>query len=104
MASVIGVRFRNAGKLYYFDPGQFWPTAGDAVIVETVRGMEYGEVVTGVREISDDLITPPLKPVIRIATQEDAQHQLENQAKEKDAMAICQKKVDEHKLQMKLVG
>ena len=104
MASVIGVRFRNAGKLYYFDPGQFWPTAGDAVIVETVRGMEYGEVVTGVREISDDLITPPLKPVIRIATPEDAQHQLENQAKEKDAMAICQKKVDEHKLQMKLVG
>lgn len=104
MASVIGVRFRNAGKLYYFDPGQFFPTAGDAVIVETVRGMEYGEVVTGLREVSDELITPPLKPVIRIATPEDAQHQLENQAKEKDALAICQKKVDEHKLQMKLVG
>ncbi|MBE5786631.1 MAG: stage 0 sporulation protein [Clostridiales bacterium] len=104
MASVIGVRFRNAGKLYYFDPGPLWPTAGDAVIVETVRGMEYGEVVTGVREVSDDLITPPLKPVIRIATPEDAQHQLDNQAKEKDALALCQKKVDEHKLQMKLVG
>ena len=104
MASVIGVRFKNAGKLYYFDPGPLWPTAGDAVIVETVRGMEYGEVVTGVREVSDDLITPPLKPVIRIATPEDALHQQENQAKEKDALAICQKKVDEHKLQMKLVG
>ena len=104
MASVIGVRFKNAGKLYYFDPGSLWPTAGDAVIVETVRGMEYGEVVTGVREVSDDLITPPLKPVIRIATPEDALHQQENQAKEKDALAICQKKVDEHKLQMKLVG
>ena len=104
MATVIGVRFRNAGKLYYFDPGQWWPTAGDAVIVETVRGMEYGEVVTGVKEVSDDLITPPLKKVIRIATAEDAQHQQENRAREKDAMALCQKKVAEHKLQMKLVG
>ena len=104
MATVIGVRFRNAGKLYYFNPGELWPTAGDAVIVETVRGMEYGEVVTGVKEVSDELITPPLKNVIRIATAEDAQHHAENVAKEKDAMAICQKKVDEHKLQMKLVG
>ena len=60
MASVIGVRFRNAGKLYYFSPGAFWPTAGDAVIVETVRGMEYGEVVTGVQEVSDDLIQSSL--------------------------------------------
>ena len=56
MASVIGVRFKNAGKLYYFDPGPLWPTAGDAVIVETVRGVEYGEVVTGVKEVSDELI------------------------------------------------
>ncbi len=104
MATVIGVRFRNAGKLYYFNPGQLWPTAGDAVIVETVRGMEYGEVVTGVREINDDLITPPLKMVIRIATEEDAKHHAENVSKEKDALDICQKKVDEHKLQMKLVG
>ena len=104
MASVIGVRFRNEGKLYYFDPGPFWPTAGDAVIVETVRGMEYGEVVTGVKEVSDDLITPPLKRVIRIATAEDAQHHADNRLKERDAMALCQKKVDEHKLQMKLVN
>ncbi|MBR3020478.1 MAG: stage 0 sporulation family protein [Clostridia bacterium] len=104
MASVIGVRFKNAGKLYYFDPGVYWPTAGDAVLVETVRGIEYGEVVTGVKEVSDDLITPPLKKVIRIATAEDAQHDAENRAREKEAMAICQKKVQEHKLQMKLVG
>ena len=104
MASVIGVRFKNAGKLYYFDPGVFWPTAGDAVIVETVRGVEYGEVVTGVKEVSDDCITPPLKRVIRIATAEDAQRDAENRAREKDAMALCQKKVQEHKLQMKLVG
>ncbi|MBO4926523.1 MAG: stage 0 sporulation family protein [Clostridia bacterium] len=104
MASVIGVRFRNAGKLYYFAPGAFWPTAGDAVIVETVRGLEYGEVVTGVKEVSDEMITPPLKKVIRIATAEDAQRNADNRAKEKDAMAICQKKIAEHKLQMKLVG
>ena len=104
MASVIGVRFKNAGKLYYFDPGVFWPTAGDAVIVETVRGIEYGEVVTGVKEVSDDLITPPLKKVIRIATADDAQHDAENRAREKDALSLCQKKVQEHKLQMKLVG
>lgn len=104
MASVIGVRFRNAGKLYYFDPGPFWPTAGDAVIVETVRGVEYGEVVTGVREVSDELIAPPLKPVIRIATPEDAQHQRENEEKETEALELCQKKVAEHKLPMKLVG
>ena len=104
MASVIGVRFKNAGKLYYFDPGVFWPTAGDAVIVETVRGIEYGEVVTGVKEVSDELITPPLKKVIRIATADDAQHDAENRAREKDALALCQKKVQEHQLQMKLVG
>ena len=104
MASVIGVRFKNAGKLYYFDPGSFWPTAGDAVIVETVRGMEYGEVVTGVKEVSDELITPPLKKVIRIATAEDAAHDADNRAKERDALTLCQKKVQEHKLQMKLVG
>ncbi len=104
MASVIGVRFRNAGKLYYFDPGPLWPTAGDAVIVETVRGIEYGEVVTGVQEVSDEMITPPLKRVVRIATAEDAQHQQENERKEKDALKICQGKVDEHRLPMKLVG
>ena len=104
MASVIGVRFKNAGKLYYFDPGVYWPTAGDAVIVETVRGIEYGEVVTGIKEVSDELITPPLKKVIRIATADDALHDAENRARERDALTLCQKKVQEHKLQMKLVG
>lgn len=104
MASVIGVRFKNAGKLYYFDPGSLWPTAGDAIIVETVRGIEYGEVVTGVREVSDELITPPLKPAIRIATPEDAEHHAQNLEKGKEALVLCQKKVDEHQLQMKLVG
>ena len=103
MATVIGVRFRNAGKLYYFDPGSLWPTAGDAVIVETVRGIEYGEVVTGVSQIADELITPPLKNVIRIATAEDAAHEEENRSRESSAMEICEKKIAEHKLPMKLV-
>ena len=104
MATIIGVRFHNAGKLYYFDPGKLWPTAGDAVIVETARGIEYGEVVTGVHEVPDSEITPPLKPVVRIATVEDAQRQQENRRKEKEAYAICQKKILEHKLEMKLVS
>lgn len=104
MATIIGVRFRNAGKLYYFDPGSLWPTAGDAVIVETARGVEYGEVVTGVHEVPDDEITPPLKPVVRIATVEDAQRQQENRRKEKEAYAICQRKILEHNLEMKLVS
>ena len=104
MVSVIGVRFKNAGKLFYFDPGSLWPTAGDAVIVETVRGLEYGEVVTGVKEVSDDAITPPLKKVIRIATAEDAQRDADNRAKERGAMDLCQQKIAEHKLPMKLVG
>ncbi len=103
MATVIGVRFRNAGKLYYFDPGSLWPTAGDAVIVETVRGIEYGEVVTGVSQIADELITPPLKNVIRIATREDTAHEEDNRSREGSAMEICIKKIDEHKLPMKLV-
>jgi len=104
MATIVGVRFHNAGKLYYFDPGKLWPTAGDAVIVETARGLEYGEVVTGVREVPDEEITPPLKPVVRIATVEDAQRQQDNRQREKDAFAICQKKIIEHKLEMKLVS
>lgn len=98
MAKVIGVRFRNAGKLYYFDPGSFWPTAGSAVIVETARGIEYGEVITGVKEIDDNEITQPLKSVIRVAGDDDYNHEMQNRAKEPEALAMCQKKVDEHKL------
>lgn len=104
MIKVVGVRFRNAGKLYYFDPGQLWPVAGNGVIVETARGIEYGEVITGVKEVEEEKITPPLKPVLRIASAEDLQHEMQNRSKERDALAACQKKVDEHKLQMKLVG
>ena len=104
MATVIGVRFRNAGKLYYFDPCSLWPTAGDAVIVETARGLEYGDVVTGVQEVADESITPPLRKLVRIATPEDVAKQKDNAQREQDALAICQKKIDDHQLQMKLVG
>ena len=104
MAEIVGVRFKNAGKLYYFDPGKLWPAAGDFVIVETARGLEYGQVITGVRQVEDDSLFTPLKPVVRIATEQDMRHAEENAAFEKDAYGICQKKIEEHKLDMKLVG
>ena len=104
MVNVIGVRFQNAGKLYFFDPGAFWPTPGDFVIVETARGIEFGEVVTPVREINDEQLASPLKQVVRIATAQDVQHAQENKQNEKEAYAICQKKISEHKLDMKLVS
>ena len=104
MVTVIGVRFRNAGKLYYFDPGEFSPAPGQAVIVETARGLEYGEVVTGSSEVDEESITPPLRPVIRVATVEDTAHHEENISREKDAIAVCKDKIADHQLQMKLVG
>ncbi len=104
MATVIGVRFKNAGKLYFFHPGSLWPSAGDYVIVETARGVEFGEVVTGVREIDEDQIIAPLKQVIRIASAEDIQHAQENEKNEREAYSVCQRKITEHKLDMKLVS
>lgn len=103
MVNVIGVRFENAGKLYFFDPGALWPTPGDYVIVETSRGIEFGEVVTQMKEIDDSTLNSPLRPVVRIATAEDVQHNKDNRAAEREAHAICQKKIAEHKLDMKLV-
>ena len=104
MAAVVGVRFKNTGKLYYFDPGQLWPVAGSFVVVETARGVEYGQVITGVRQVSDELVASPLKQIIRIANDEDARHAVENERFEKDAYQVCQHKIEEHKLDMKLVG
>lgn len=104
MVNVIGVRFQNAGKLYFFDPGQLWPTPGDFVIVETSRGVEFGEVVTAIHEINDEQLESPLKRVLRIASAQDVQHNRDNKRAEKDAYAICQKKIVEHKLDMKLVS
>ncbi len=104
MAAVVGVRFKNAGKLYYFDPGVLWPVAGCFVVVETARGIEYGQVITGVRYVDDELVAAPLKQVIRIANDEDALHAEENARLEREAYEICQHKIEEHKLDMKLVG
>ena len=76
MSMVVGVRFKNAGKLYYFNPGNMWPVAGDPVIVETMRGIEYAQCVMGVQKVNEEDITASLKQVVRIATQEDTlQHQ-----------------------------
>ena len=74
MATVAGIRFKKAGKVYYFDPTGVWPNPGDHVIVETIRGIEMGEAVTGAREVADDSLVAPLKKIIRIATPEDIQH------------------------------
>ena len=104
MVNVIGVRFENAGKLYFFDPGELWPTPGDYVLVETSRGVEFGEVVTGIKEIDDATLQSPLKPVVRIATAEDIQHNKDNKAAQREAYEVCQKKIAEHKLDMKLVS
>ena len=93
MIHVIGVRFRKAGKIYYFDPADYEIEAGQHVIVETARGIEYGLVMIGKREISEDKVVSPLKPVIRIATPEDDETELKNKMKEKDAYKICIEKI-----------
>ena len=103
MIHVIGVRFRKAGKIYYFDPADYEIEAGQHVIVETARGIEYGLVMIGKREISEDKVVSPLKPVIRIATPEDDETELKNKMKEKDAYKICIEKIAKHKLDMKLI-
>ena len=104
MATVIGVRFKKAGKVYYFDPCEVWPRPGDSVVVETARGVEFGEVVTGAREVADEQIVAPLKKVVRIATEEDVRRAEYNEKREEEAFRICQEKVAKHKLEMKLVS
>lgn len=103
MTRVIGVRFRPAGKIYFFAPGKLEIKTGDKVIVETARGVEFGSVVTGPKDVEDDKITPPLKPVIRIATEEDKKKEEKNRAKEKEAFEICLEKIRKHGLEMKLI-
>lgn len=104
MATIIGVQFQKNGKLYYFDPNGYEVKPGEYVIVDTSRGMDLGEVSMGNRETDGDNETIPLKKVIRKATEQDIQHSMENRQKEKDAFSICQKKIIEHKLEMKLVS
>ncbi|MDD4111677.1 MAG: stage 0 sporulation family protein [Herbinix sp.] len=103
MVNVIGVRFRSAGKIYYFDPAGFDIKQGDNVIVETARGVEYGKVVLGLREIKDEDVIQPLKPVIRKATSEDDEVERKNKEKEKEAFQICLEKIKKHELEMKLI-
>ncbi len=103
MAEVIGVRFKEVGKVYYFDPDGQEMKKGDRVIVETVRGIECGEVAMDNREISDEEIIKPLKKLIRKATDEDIETVKQNKAKEKDAFVTCQEKIAAHGLEMKLV-
>ncbi len=103
MTRVIGVRFRPAGKIYFFAPGKYNIHTGDKVIVETARGVEFGTVVTGQKDVEDDKITQPLKPVIRIATQDDIRKEEKNREKEKEAFGICLEKIRKHGLEMKLI-
>ncbi len=103
MIKVTGVRFRSAGKIYYFDPSGFDINKGDNVIVETANGAEYGTVVMGIREVEDDKIVAPLKPILRMATKKDQEIVERNKEREKEAFAICQEKIKKHNLEMKLV-
>ena len=103
MIKVIGVRFRRAGKVYYFNPLDMDITTGMHVIVETARGVEYGYVVLGVKDMDEEKVFQPLKPVIRIATPQDDAVADENRQKEKDAFKICQEKITKHGLDMKLI-
>lgn len=103
MVEVIGVRFRTNGKIYFFSPKNFPVKTGDHVIVETIRGVEYGTVVVGKREMEEGEMVAKLKPIIRIATQKDDAQQARNQEKCKSAFNICLKKIEKHKLHMKLI-
>ena len=103
MTKVIGVRFRKAGKIYYFSPGEEDIKVGQHVIVETARGIEYGYVVLGTHEVDDKKVIQPLKPVIRMATEADEEIECRNKEKEKEAYKICLEKIKKHELDMKLI-
>lgn len=103
MITVVGVRFKSAGKIYYFDPDELDINVEDHVIVETARGIEFGHVVVGLKQVTEEEIVPPLKKVLRVATDEDREIHMENKLKAKEAFSICLDKIEEHKLQMKLI-
>ncbi len=103
MVKVVGVKFRQGGKVYYFDPVDFEINQDQHVIVETARGIEYGQVVCDIKEVTDSEVVAPLKPVIRIATPEDDQKAEANKEKEKKAFDVCLEKIAKHGLEMKLV-
>ena len=103
MVKIVGVRFRNAGKVYYFDPKDYKIKPGDHVIVETARGIEYGTVTGKVQEISEEKVVQPLKTVVRVTNGEDDARAQRNREKEREAMAICKEKIRKHNLEMKLI-
>ena len=103
MTKVVGVRFRQVGKIYFFAPGKYSVEVGQHVIVETARGVEYGYVVLGEREVEDSAVVQPLKAIIRIATPEDDAREAKNREKEKEAYKICIEKIKKHNLSMKLI-
>ena len=103
MTKVVGIRFRNVGKIYYFNPKNYHIRLGDHVIVETARGVEYGKVVLAPKEVEDKEVVHPLKEVIRVATKDDDEREKQNRIREREAYKICQKKIREHELDMKLI-
>ena len=103
MVKVAGVRFKTAGKVYYFDPGDLEVKMGDNVIVETARGMEFGTVTMDIAEIHENDVVAPLKKIVRIANEQDRKQHIENVKKKERAMKLCQEKVDKHGLVMKLI-
>ena len=103
MTKVVGVKFRNTGKTYFFDPQDFSIAQGDYVIVETARGIEFGKVYLGITYMKNEDISKPLKPVIRIANEEDHKQHLENESRRDETMAICQELIQKRNLDMKLV-
>ncbi len=103
MIRVTGVRFKTAGKLYYFDPDIFQVEMGDNVIVETARGLEFGTIAMEITDVCEKSIVAPLKKIVRIANEEDIVKHKENMAKKEEALALCQEKVDKHQLDMKLI-
>ena len=103
MVKIIGVRFRQAGKVYYFNPGDTEIKRGENVIVETAKGVEYGFVVLPPTMVAEEKIVAPLKDIIRVATEKDTKEEEKNRKKEKDAYKICLEKIAKHKLEMKLI-
>ena len=103
MIRIVGVRFKSAGKIYYFDPVDFEIEKNIDVVVETARGLEYGKVVVGPKELDESELVSPLKPIVRIATEEDTKIYLENKEKAKETFEVCQQKIKEHELTMFLI-
>ena len=104
MVNIVGVRFRNAGKLYFFDPGRNWPVPGDYVVAETAHGVMLGETVTEIHQLEESELREPLQPILRVATRQDLQHDGENREVEQRAFEVGREKIREHKLDMKLIG